>query len=374
MKQHSILYNLTLTASTLSAAALVSYFLSIGSQALGTDAFVSMIFLLAVFLIARSTDGYVYGVASAAISVLAVNFAFTYPYFAFNFTLTGYPLTILCMSAVSIITSALTSQAKLHHATMLKAQAAEMRGNLLRSVSHDLRTPLTSIVGAASALADPDADLQEELRRSLANGIREDAEWLIRVVENLLSVTRIDVDHTTTIRKIPEVAEEIVAAGIAKFRKRFPDFHISVHIPDDPLFVPMDATLIEQVILNLLENAAIHGKTVTEIAVTVSLLPPEAEKELKKPYFKHSVRRTANSHLPQAVFEIRDNGVGISAEQLPHIFEGHLTDHVEQSRSLGIGLSVCSAIITAHGGKMEAQNDHGAVFRFFLPLDGNPLS
>lgn len=360
----STLRNLGIMIASLSGATLTSYFLSIGSTAVGTDVFVSMIYLLAVFLIARWTDGYLYGLAAAAISVLAVNYAFTYPFFAFNFTLTGYPLTILCMSVVAVTTSALTSQAKLRNTAMLAAQRAEMRGNLLRAVSHDLRTPLTSIIGSATALTDTEHELDSDLRQSLAEGIRDDAEWLIRVVENLLTVTRIDVDHSAGLHKTPEVAEEIIAAAVSKFRKRFPNMPVNVRVPDELLFVPMDATLIEQVLLNLLENAAVHSQTARQVTVSVS----RSEQFPVLPARHAASAALTSVNLPYAVFDVHDNGVGIASERLGSIFEGHLTENPEHGHSLGIGLSVCAAIISAHDGQMFACNDGGALFRFILPL------
>ena len=133
--------------------------------------FVSMLFLLAVFLIATVTDGYVYGIASSFLSVLLVNYVFTYPYFRFNFTLAGYPIAIVTMLAVSITTSALTSKAKRNAAARLEADREKTRSNLLRAVSHDLRTPLTGILGASSALLEHDETISRAERRTLR-------EWL----------------------------------------------------------------------------------------------------------------------------------------------------------------------------------------------------
>ena len=116
--------------------------------------FVSMVFILAVFLIARMTKGYLYGVCSALASVLIVNYLFTYPFFRFNFTLAGYPVAILSLLAVSIITSTLTTQAKHSVEARLEAEREKTRSNLLRAVSHDLRTPLTGILGATSAIPE----------------------------------------------------------------------------------------------------------------------------------------------------------------------------------------------------------------------------
>lgn len=317
------------------------------------DTYVSMLFILAVFMTSRFTNGYLYGIISALASVLAVNFIFTYPYYEFNFTLSGYPLAIISMLAVAITTSMLTSQIKLHSRLKLEAEKEKTRSNLLRAVSHDLRTPLTSILGASSAIIDNDDKLNKAERIKLLSEINEDAQWLIRMVENLLSITRIDDGHNTRIAKMPEAAEEVIAESVSKFRKRFPEWMVSVEVPDDLLMIPMDALLIEQVIINLLENSALHSKTADSISLTV---------------MKNS---------DSAVFEVKDNGMGISPEILPHIFEGYFKqtyeDDGDAKRNMGIGLSVCYTIIKAHLGTMTAFNntDGGAVFRFSLPLNDN---
>ena len=119
-----------------------------------TGGFVSMIFVLMVVLVARLTDGYVYGVTASFIGVICVNFVFTYPYLAFNFTMTGYPVTFLTMLSVSLIVSTLTSQIKQQEQLRMETERETMRANLLRAVSHDLRTPLTSIAGSTSAILE----------------------------------------------------------------------------------------------------------------------------------------------------------------------------------------------------------------------------
>jgi two-component system sensor histidine kinase KdpD len=316
----------------------------------GSDTgYANMIFILAVFLTARFTDGYLFGIFASLLGVLAVNYLFTYPYFEFNFTLEGYPLTILCMLVVSLTTSALTTQSKQSEKLQLEADTEKARGNLLRAVSHDLRTPLTSILGATSAVIENDAALTSEARIRLLQSAQEDARWLIRMVENLLTVTRFDAEGKATIVKRPEVVEEVLAESIAKFRKNFPDIPVSASVPAEPLLVPMDAMLIGQVLFNLLENAALHGITTTQIDV--------------------SVRRAGD----QAVFCVEDNGVGIAPEKLPLLFSSHLaaSDDSDSHKNMGIGLSVCSTIVKAHGGRMSAENrpTGGARFWFALQLD-----
>ena len=284
---------------------------------------------------------------------MAVNYFFTYPFFYFNFTLSGYPLTIACMMAVAIITSAMTTQIKQQNRLTVEAEREKARSNLLRAMSHDLRTPLTSILGASSAIAENDDVISKEERIRLLGEISEEAQWLIRMVENLLSITRIDgMSSGTRITKVSEAAEEIVSEAVFKLKKRFPEAKIAVKVPGELLMVPMDAMLIEQVIINLLENSVLHAEQATLIELVVSRKDEDA------------------------VFEVRDNGRGIDRAILPRLFDGRAKqvggENGDERRSMGIGLSVCSTIIAAHGGRLTAENapTGGAVFRFTLPLEG----
>ncbi|MEG1742695.1 MAG: DUF4118 domain-containing protein [Clostridia bacterium] len=312
---------------------------------------VPMIFILSIFLVSRFTNGYFYGMLSSFICVLAVNFIFTYPFFQFNFTLSGYPITIICMLAVAIITSALTTRTKNHADMQLAAEKEKTRSNLLRAVSHDLRTPLTSILGATSAIIENDDLLLKEERLKLLSEIKDDSQWLIQMVENLLSITRIGNDDSAKITKHLEAVEELIPGAVNKFKKRFPNQIVNVKVPHEFLMVPMDALLIEQVIINLLENAVLHSKIVSEISLTVVF------------------------DKTSAIFEVSDNGQGIEKDILPHIFEGLYRTPDESSsdskKNMGIGLSVCNTIIKAHNGTMNAYNKPrgGAVFNFSLPLE-----
>ncbi len=346
-KRASVCKNVLITVGILVAACGVCILL----RSVDRDGdYVSMLFILAVFLIARFTSGYLYGMIAACIAVLAVNFIFTAPYFHFNFTLAGYPLAILCMLAVSVITSAVTSRAKQTEHMRIEAEKEKTRSNLLRAVSHDLRTPLTSISGVLSVIAETGDALPGEERAALLQNAQNDMQWLIRMVENLLTVTRIDGDGPGEIIKVPEPVEDIVSGAIAKFGRRFPEIPVFADIPDNCLLVPVDAVLIEQVLLNLFENAALHGRTTDRIQLCV------AEQD------------------GDAIFTVRDNGQGIDEAKLPHLFDGYLLGSDEtkgdRKRNMGIGLSVCSAIIQAHGGVLRAANDPdgGAVFEFRLEL------
>ncbi len=338
-KGYSVLRNVVLTALILAAATLICLLLRQMDEG---DIYVSMIFLLAVAVVARITDGFVYGIAASVIGVLGVNFAFTKPYFKFCLSLSGYPLAFLSMLAVSVTTSAMTTQIKWQEEQHYRAELEEMRANLLRAVSHDLRTPLTSISGVASVLASQ-PDMPVENRQRLLREIADDSDWLIRMVENLLSITRINA-QPANLYKNSEAAEEIISEAVRKFRKRFPEMPVEIALPEELLLVPMDPILIEQVLGNLMENAVLHAQTATRIQVR---LTQEGD---------------------SAVFEVSDDGVGVEPKRLKEIFDAVSTS--DDGRGMGIGLSVCKAIILAHGGDIEASNraGGGACFRFRLPM------
>ena len=312
-----------------------------------TQTLVPMIFVFGVFLISLKTHGYYYGIVSAIVSVFAVNFAFTYPYYAFDFFVEESILSAIIMLIVAVSTSTLNIRIREQEKLYAESEKERMRGNLLRAISHDLRTPLTSIYGSTSTLISKYDTLTKEQQLKLLGEIQEDSEWLIRMVENLLSVTRID-DAKVKIIKISIVLDELIDSVLMKFSKKHPNQKVITRIPDDFVDIPMDFILIEQVLLNLLENAVFHAKGMTELILSVSITEDKA------------------------VFEVADNGCGIPKEALNKIFTGcyEKTDvPVDGTRNnMGIGLSVCVAIIRAHGSEITAENkiNGGAVFRFSL--------
>jgi two-component system sensor histidine kinase KdpD len=424
----------------------------------------SVLFALAVMCVACVTPGYIYSTAAAVLGVLGVNYYFMWPYNAFNFTRTGYPVTFLLLFSASVLASNLManyrqralrareeeyrtsalyhmtnellsaedeagisriigrwvcqisgfsaqclSEAEMahppedmfllpvtvrgkvsqciavedggklkkdagmrrflllvaaqyamvietqriladHNRVALEMESERLRGNLLRAISHDLRTPLTSISGASSALIE--ADLPLAARTQLYEDIRENAQWLIRMVENLLSVTRI-VDGTAAIKKTPEIVEEVVAQAVGQIRRRFPRQALTVAVPQQLLIAPMDATLIEQVLINLIENAIYHCGSAQPIELKVC----------------------ANAEA--AIFLVRDRGRGIDAPKVEALLAGHVAkEHSggDSHRGMGLGLSICASIVRAHGGGISARNARsgGAIFRFSLPIEGLP--
>ena len=178
--------------------------------------------------------------------------------------------------------------------------------------------------------------------------MREEAEWLIRMVENLLSVTRI-YGGRVHIVKTPTVLEELIDSVLIKFRKRYPGQAVTVEIPDEFLTVPMDAVLIEQVLINLLENAVQHAVGMRQLWLRVACRDG------------------------QAIFEVEDDGCGIPRDKLGELFNGRM-DGADGHKFMGIGLSVCATIIKAHGGGITAENrrEGGALFRFWLALEDGP--
>lgn len=338
--------------SLITAAALVCAFgLSLLFQYIfQVQEHITTVFVFAVFLVSLLTEGYLYGVLAAFLGTVAVNYAFTFPYFAINFTIPVNLISGIVMIAIAVFTSALTTKLKQHEVTKAESEKERMRANLLRAVSHDLRTPLTTIYGSSTTLLENSDAMTEQQKIKIVNGIKEDSEWLVRMVENLLSITRIDSGQVKII-KTPTVLEELIDSVILKFRKRYPTQRVKLELPNDVVIIPMDAILIEQVMVNILENAVQHAEGMTLLELRVFTIDNKA------------------------VFEIRDNGCGINPRRLETLFTGYDTSEYEiadsQKKNAGIGLSVCATIIKAHGGSIKAENlkAGGAVFRFALDTE-----
>ena len=278
---------------------------------------------------------------ASLIGTFCVNYIFTYPFWAFDITYPGYPLTMVVMLVVSILISTLTTQIKQQEKIRLEMEREKMHANLLRAISHDIRTPLASILGASSTLQLQ--ELSDDDRSTLLSGIQRDAQWLVRVTENLLSVTRL-VGDNVVIKKEDEVLEEIIGSAILKYHSTPGTLPVEVDSPDEILVVPVDGVLIEQVLINLLDNVSAHAEGATKIWLHVS---------------------RENSDV---VVSVEDDGAGISPLQFPHLMDGtvHSTGQSRSDghRNMGIGLSVCRTIICAHGGSLRAKKANTAVPRF----------
>ena len=210
---------------------------------------ITTLFVFSVFIVSLVTDGFWYGIVSTVISVIAINYAFTYPYLEMDFSVPESIFSAIVMLVISFLTSMFTTKLKRWQVLKAEGEKERMRANLLRAVSHDLRTPLTTIYGASSSIVENYDKLNETQKMQMVTGIREDSEWLIRMVENLLSITRID-SGKVKILKTPTILEELIDSVLLKFKKRYPTQEIELSLPDEIILIPMDAILIEQVIGN----------------------------------------------------------------------------------------------------------------------------
>lgn len=233
---------------------------------------------------------------------------------------------------------------------VLMAKNEQLRADLLRSISHDLRTPLTSISGNAGILLASEQALEEEQRKQIYADIYDDSLWLINLVENLLYVTRIE-DGTMQLRKSTELLDDILTEAIHHARRRRGDHSIKLRSGDDLILVKADARLIMQVAVNIIDNA-------------IKYTPPGSEIVIE------------TGRKDDRVFvSIADNGRGISDEAKEHVFDMFYTGEskvADNRRSLGLGLALCRSIISAHGGEISVADNvpHGAVFTFTLPAAG----
>lgn len=314
-----------------------------------TQTMTPMIFVLGVFLVSWRTRGYFWGIAASLISVLAVNYTFTYPFWAFDLISPECISSAVVMLIVSIVTGTLTTRIKQQERIRYEAERERMRSNLLRAISHDLRTPLTSIYGACSSMIENYDNIPKDKQMKLLDDVRNDSQWLVRMVENLLSVTRID-NRRIRINKNAIVLEELIDAVLVKFRKHYPSQKVHVNLPDAFISIPMDAMLIQQVLMNLLENAVFHAHGMKNLWLNVDIQDKKA------------------------VFTVSDDGCGIPASRMNGLFSGLLDSEAptDNSRSnMGIGLSVCNAIVTAHGSELIAKNkpEGGALFTFALDME-----
>ncbi|WP_413537461.1 DUF4118 domain-containing protein [Enterococcus malodoratus] len=225
----------------------------------------------------------------------------------------------------------------------LENEREKVRSNLLRAVSHDLRTPLTVISGIAETLGIG-SDLKEETRQKLLTDIQEESQWLIRMVENLLSITRINMD-TMKVDKTAEPVEEIIEAVYKHLKKVYPEGKIKIELPEDVIFIQADPILIEQALFNLIENAFRHGAKEQPVKLTVRL------------------------QQEQTVFEIENYGE-IPLKQFQKIQTNLSSTNevpVDSKNGLGIGLSIVKTIIHAHNGKMEMTVGNGkTMVRIYL--------
>ena len=317
---------------------------------------VALFYILALVIIARWTVGYGYGIVCTLFSVIAINYLFTYPYYKLNFTLTGYPITFLLMSGITLIlctmTSHMTIQSEMiaeREKRLAEAEMEKMRANLLRAISHDLRTPLTAISGNAGILMENASVLDAAKRRQLYTSIYDDSMWLINLVENLLSITRME-GGTMQLNMEGELLEEVIGEAMRHINRKASEHTLSVTQEGDFLLARMDSRLIIQVIINLVDNA-------------IKYTPPGSHIQVR------AFRRG-----DFAVVEIADDGPGIPDSAKERVFDMFYTASnkpADSKRGMGLGLALCRSIVTAHGGQITVSDriPHGCVFQFTLPIE-----
>ena len=334
-RQKDILFSLLIFCSAFAVNLLIQKIFT-------TQTLVPMIFVFGVFLISLKTHGYLYGITSAIVSVFAVNFAFTYPYYAFDFFVEESILSAVIMLVVAVSTSTLNIRIRDQEKLRSENEKEKMRGNLLRAISHDLRTPLTSIYGSSSTLISKYDALPKEQQLKLLGEIQEDSEWLIRMVENLLSVTRIDGAKVEVV-KTPTVLDELIDSVLMKFSKKHPNQKVITQIPEEFVDIPMDSLLIEQVLLNLLENA---------VDAVKDLLPEN------KPYVK-MLTKVKNRKLLIEISNPYSNGI----QRREKVF--YSTKH----EGFGIGTASVAEVVQRMGGYVVFNTEEG-IFKvnIFLPV------
>lgn len=225
----------------------------------------------------------------------------------------------------------------------------KQRSMLLRSIAHDLRSPLTALSGSGSLLSDNYEKLTDEERKKLAGNVSEETVWLIDLVENILGMTRITEDRLV-INKQDEVIDDIVGEAVKHTERLFKENKLAVSLPDEILTAPMDGKLIAQVIINLLENAVCHTPRGTSVALAVY----EDDGKI--------------------AVSVSDNGCGVPDKIRSKLFEKFATqneDIVDGRMGLGLGLAICKTIVEAHGGSISYSDNkpHGAVFTFMIPME-----
>lgn len=233
----------------------------------------------------------------------------------------------------------------------IQMERERLKSTLLRSISHDLRTPLTGIAGSSGFLYENLEELEVETAKSMLNDICVDSEWLSSMVENLLNMTRIQ-EGRLEINKKKEVVDDIISSAVELVSKRVGDHQLKTETPGDIVLFPVDGRLFIQVLVNLLDNAFRHSGEKTTVLICV-----KAEKK-------------------KIIFRVSDDGAGIPEDKLPYIFDNFFTtayQNGDKQRGTGLGLTICKAIVEAQGGRIVAMNNKtkGATFEIEMPMEDN---
>jgi len=301
---------------------------------------VVMVYLLGVVLVSLRY-GRLLSLVSAVLSVLCFDFFFVPPRYTFAVDDPGHLVTFGVMLVVAIVISTLTEASR---EARLRVETEQIRSALLSSVSHDLRTPLAVVTGAASTLLDEKTS--PSVRHELAETIMNEAHALERRLENLLEMTRLE-GGALQVRRQWQPLEEVVGTALRRTEAALASRKVVASLPSDLTLVPIDGTLIEQVLVNLLENAAKY----TPEGSPIDIRAREVDGAVQ--------------------VQIEDRGEGVATGEAEAIFEKFHRGRPEVTGA-GLGLAICRGIVAAHGGRIwvEPREGGGASFRFTLPLIG----
>ena len=324
-----------------------------------------MLYIVGVLLVAYVTYGYQYGITASVFSLFAFNYLFTEPLRTFSISNQNDVILLFFFLVTALISTNLTTRfqrqvAVARESEQLARQLSmeqeriqfamekeQMRSRLLRSIYHDLRTPLTGIAGASSLIAESGQELDRDSIVSLARDINDQSDWLIQMVENILNMTKID-SGNLVVEKLPEAVEDIISNAVAHVKGRRQNRRIEIAVPDTVFIVPMDGKMMVQVLVNLLDNAIKHTREDGQIRIRIQ------QKD------------------GMIWFYVEDDGTGIDESIKDRLFEEFTTFRpVSQDvgKGIGLGLAICRAIVNAHGGRIYGENreEGGARFAFCLP-------
>lgn len=342
--------NLVITAIT----QVVSTLIAVGLGYSGfSDATVVIIYVLGVLFCVILTVRPVYGLVASFVSILSYNYFLIAPRFSLRIDAPDYAATITAMALFALVTSYLVSvlrtSSRQSTEAQLVAQREQLRANLLRSVSHDLRTPLTSICGNADILLDDEVSLTPQARKKLLGNIYDDATWLRTVVENLLAVTRLE-DGDVMLHVEVELVDDVIEEAMRHISRNAKEHRIVVVPSGELLLARMDPQVIVQVIVNLVNNAIDHTQKGSTIVIESGIVDNEV------------------------FVSVSDNGPGVGNEDKDQVFDLFYTGRsssADSGRSMGLGLSLCRSIVLAHGGRIYVEDvePHGARFVFTLPAE-----
>lgn len=332
-----------------------------------------MIFLIGVLIVVVETGSYFYGFFTSIVYIFTYNFFFTEPYHTLKIYDLNNVISLIIFFFVSLIAGMLASrlQQQIKLTSQLEKAKADIENEknksmLLRSISHDLRSPLTGIAGSSSFLAENFDTVSKEDAVMLLHDMENDARSLTNMIENLLNMTRIQ-DGRLVLKKQKEVLDDLISLGINRVYKKDSLHKVVIDEDSQVLVCPVDGRLIVQVISNIVDNALKYTPEGSVIKIKTIIIE---ENHQKNGDFENQTKNDKKNQK-SAVITINDNGNGIPEEMHEKIFETFYTSSSksDSTRGLGLGLSICKTIIKAHDGslKVSTNQDGGACFTIILP-------